>query len=310
MLKVNIHSYTYDEKQVLTNIKFNLKKGEHLSILGESGCGKSTLLHLIYGLLQLEKGTIYWGKNQILGPKNTLIPGEKFMKLVAQEFNIMPFITVEENIYSHLTKLDEAVDQLRVKDLLQTVDLEEFGNTLVKNLSGGQKQRVALAKALAQKPNLLLLDEPFSSIDTIRKNKLRRLLYAYLKDNNISSITATHDSDEALAFSDKILLLKEGKNIAFGSPQDVYQNADSPYKKGFFGDVSILPKGLMSSAELLLLPQQLKISEEKTQLQVIIIHNYYKGSYYLIEAMWNEKTIFFNTSEAIPINKKVFLKLI
>ena len=191
--------------------------------MGESGCGKSTLLHLIYGLLNLDQGSIYWGSKKLMGPKANLVPGELFIKLVSQEFNLMPFISVAENIASHLSRMDAQLDDNRVDELLSVVDLKAFKGTLVKNLSGGQKQRVVLAKALANKPELLLLDEPFSNIDARRKNKLRRDLYAYLRLNNISCITATHDSEEALGFSDEIIILQDGTTLAQGTPRALFK---------------------------------------------------------------------------------------
>ena len=304
MLTVDIKSFFYSEEQIiLKKILFNLKKGEHLAILGESGCGKSTLLHLIYGLLHLESGSISWNNKQLLGPKHKLIPGEDFIKLVAQEFNIMPFATVSENIASHLTKLDEEKDEKRIAELLQVVDLKVYANTLVKNLSGGQKQRVALAKALANEPELLLLDEPFSNIDVFRKNKIRRDLYSYLKKNNVSCITSTHDSEEALAFSDNLLLIKDGSIEAYGPPEEVFKGANTEYQLGFFGDVSVLPSNLFSSKcpseEIILLPHQLRISDNNTALKATVKKSYFRGSHYLIHSIWNNQDVFFENSEKL-----------
>lgn len=174
MLELDIRSFRYAEKEILKELSFSLEQGEHLVILGESGGGKSTLLHLIYGLLPLDMGTVKWQNKPLLGPGHHLIPGEKFIKLVAQDFNVMPFTSVSENIATHLSKLDEEADKVRISELLKVVDLYDYKDTLVKNLSGGQKQRVAIATALANAPQLLLLDEPFSNIDTFRKNSLRR----------------------------------------------------------------------------------------------------------------------------------------
>jgi ABC-type Fe3+/spermidine/putrescine transport system ATPase subunit len=313
MLKVEIDSFSYSEKTILKNIHFTFKPGEHLSILGESGCGKSTLLHLIYGLLHLENGAIFYNEKKLLGPTKTLIPGETFMKLVAQEFNIMPFTTVAENLGSHLSRLDEEKDEKRIDELLEVVEMKAFKNTLVKNLSGGQKQRVALAKALANEPEILLLDEPFSNIDVFRKNKLQRKIFNYLKENNISCITATHDSEEALAFSDQILMLKDGSKEMFGTPQFIYKNVATEYQAGFFGEANVLPKKLFSSEEtsekMVVFPHQLEISDEKTALEVIVKKSYFKGTHFLVEATFKDETIFFNSSISLKKGKLCSLKI-
>lgn len=313
MLEVEIDSFSYGDKTILSNINFDLKSGEHLSILGESGCGKSTLLHLIYGLLHLENGKISYKGRKLLGPTHTLIPGEDFMKLVAQEFNIMPFTTVAENIGAHLSRMDEKKEAERIDSLLKVVDMENFKNTLVKNLSGGQKQRVALAKALANEPEILLLDEPFSNVDTFRKNNLRRKLFKYLKDNNISCISATHDSEEALAFSDAILILKNGKQELFGSPQKVYQEISDEYQASFFGEANVLPKSLFSnqksSENIVFFPHQLELSKNSTGLRVSIIANFFKGSHYLVQGIWNEKDIFFQNSKPLEIHSLHYINL-
>jgi len=307
MLALKITSFAYDEQEVLRNIAFQLDQGEHLAVLGESGCGKSTLLHIIYGLLDLEHGTLHWKDKALLGPKHNLIPGQSFMKLVSQEFNVMPFISVSENIATHLNRLDLEKDTMRVEELLKVVDLVEFAHTKVKNLSGGQKQRVALAKALAKKPELLLLDEPFSNIDTFRKNKLRRNLYHYLKEQNITCITATHDSEEALAFSDRMLLMKEGLPVSFGTPETVYGNISTPYQAGFFGEINEIPAGIFSSEALVLLPHQLSISEEKTKLTAKVIQSYFKGSHYLIHARHEEVELYFNHPTQLIKAQNIFL---
>lgn len=290
-----------------------MESGEHLSVLGESGCGKSTLLHIIYGLLHLEDGEIFFNDKKLLGPTQTLIPGEEFMKLVAQEFNIMPFTTVAENLGTYLSRQDEEKDNKRITELLKVVDLEAFKDTLVKNLSGGQKQRVALAKALANEPKILLLDEPFSNIDSFRKNHLRRKLFKYLKENNISCITATHDSEEALAFSDKILMLKDGKKEMLGPAEKIYHNVSNPYQASFFGESNFLPKELFyktdSRENLLLFPHQLEISEQETRCEVIIKDNYFKGSHYLIKGIWNNQEIYFQNKVKLERGCTRWLKI-
>ncbi|MCH9661225.1 MAG: ABC transporter ATP-binding protein [Bacteroidetes bacterium] len=308
MLQTTITSFSYSEKEILKDLSFQLKKGEHLVILGESGCGKSTLLHIIYGLLHLEHGHIFWNEKKLLGPRHNLVPGEPFIKLVAQEFNVMPFISVSENIATHLSRLDLDKDADRVSELLEVVDLVSFKDEIVKNLSGGQKQRVALAKALAKEPELLLLDEPFSNIDSFRKNKLRRNLFRYLKKNKISCITATHDSEEALAFSDTVLMLQNGKKTLYGVVQEVYQNIKTPYQASFFGDVTMLPAGILSKKKAVLLPHQLMVSQTITSLEVTVLQSYFKGSHYLIEAEFTKGLCFFNHPTKLAKGHSYFLK--
>lgn len=311
MLKVSIPSFKYRTDEILSAIAFTVQPGEHLAVLGESGCGKSTLLHLIYGLLPLKEGAIYWKNERVKGPQETLIPGHRTMKLVAQELNIQPFATVIENIKDHLTGNDER-EQGTIEELLQVVGLEPFGNTLVKQLSGGQKQRVALAKALANAPELLLLDEPFSSIDTFRKNTLRRQVYRYLKKQGISCITATHDAEEALMYADQILMLRQGTIECMGTPRAIFNTANTPYQIGFFGEVTLLPNHLFEENEKgtrPLLPHQLKVCDRKTSLQVSVVASYFKGSHYLIYGKWDGLSVFFIHDNPLKINEKVYLSL-
>lgn len=314
MLTIHIDSFSYSTKTILKNIAFSAEPGEHISILGESGSGKSTLLHLIYGLLHLEEGHIQYNGKKLLGPKKALIPGEPFMKLVAQEFNIMPYSTVRDNVYSHLSGIDQAEDERRIDELLKIVGLSHYKNTLVKLLSGGQKQRVALAKALADEPEILLLDEPFSNVDAFRKNELRRLLFRYLKLKNITCISATHDSEEALAFSDRILMLKEGEQIRFENPEILYQSVEDTYQAGFFGEAACIPTHLFdttnSEGNKVVYASQLAISEDETAMQVEVKRIYFQGSYYLIQSDWDGKEIFFHHKIKLETGRKYFLTLL
>ncbi len=307
MLEVTLSSFSYAETEILKDVSFALQKGEHLAVLGESGCGKSTLLHIIYGLLHVEHGSLTWDSKPLLGPRHNLVPGEPFMKLVAQELNVMPFTTVAENLATHLSRLNEKDDASRVSELLEVVDLVEHAGRKVKDLSGGQKQRVALAKALAKEPELLLLDEPFSHIDSFRKNKLRRVLFNYLKEKNIACITATHDSEEALAFSDKLLVLHRGKTAAYGNPEEVYTSLSSPYLAGFFGEINSIPAGVLSKELHILLPHQLKLSSKETKLKGEVIKNYFKGNHYLIQLKSEYGSLFFESAEKLPLGSKVYL---
>ena len=310
MLKVENISFGYTSKEVLKNISFTANKGNYIAIVGESGCGKSTLLELIYGLLEPKIGEISWNKNKLLGPSHYLIPGHSFMKYLPQDFDLMPYISVEENIGKNISSLNSNKFN-RIKELLEVVDMSEFLKTKVKNLSGGQKQRVAIAKVLAKEPEILLLDEPFSHIDNFRKNNLRRGLFTYLKAKKVLCIVATHDTTDALSFADKILVLRNGRLIAKGTPEMLYNNIKSNYIASFFNEINAIPLNEIdttttSRRKILAYPNQLKITK-KQGIKATIIASYFKGSYYLIEAKLKKTTIFFEHSSKLKTKQMVYL---
>lgn len=314
MLQVSNVSFSYQDKQVLSNISFAVNKGQHLAIMGESGSGKSTLLKAIFGQLHLNSGHITWKDNPLLGPLYNLIPGASFMKYVSQDFDLMPFTTVAENIGEHLSVFERDTHAARIAELLQVIGLEAYAKEKVKNLSGGQKQRVALARALAQEPELLLLDEPFSNIDQFKKNELRYRLFPYLKEKGITILTATHDSEEVLPFADTVLVLRNGQLEDFQTLHKLYKNPKNKYVASLFGVVNELPLQLLKEyAELdtsiLVYPHEFEISN-KSGLEVQVTNRHFKGNHYLIEAVSeNGHSIFFEHKVALQPDIKVFLNV-
>tara|TARA_B110000967_G_scaffold166843_1_gene175083 strand:+ start:3727 stop:4671 length:945 start_codon:yes stop_codon:yes gene_type:complete len=298
MLQVNNITFGYSKKKiVLKKFNFTLEKGEHLCVMGESGCGKSTLLKAIYGLLDLKKGTIFWNEQQVLGPKSHLVPGMDFFKYVAQDFDLMPYISVSENIKKFLSRFYPEESEKRTQELLQVIEMSAFANTKVKNLSGGQKQRVAIARALANEPELILLDEPFGQIDNFKKNSLRRNIFRYLKEKNIACIVATHDKNDALSFADTLVIIRDQTIIANDDPKKIYQNPKEKYIAALFDDVNEIK---INDTEYLLYPHQLKIIKDsediagRIKVKATILNSYFKGSYWLIEAEFEEQTVFLN----------------
>ena len=305
MLSVSNIFFSYNSDVTLNDLTFLVKKGQHVSVLGESGSGKSTLLKLIYGLYDVDKGEVFWNETAILGPKYNLVPGMSFMKYLAQDFDLMPFITVSENIGKYLSNFYPEKKQERIKELLRLVEMTEFSNTKVKYLSGGQMQRVAIAKVLALEPEILLLDEPFSHIDNSRKNSLRRSVFNYAKKNKITCIVATHDMDDALAFSDKIIILKNGELIEENSPEMVYSNPGSYYVASLFGEVNEIK---INSVSHFIYPHELKV-DSNFDFEVCVKRSYFKGSHFLIEAEINERAVFFDHKFSIKTDSVVGLKI-
>ena len=303
MLQVNQLSFSYQSEKTLNSIQFNLERGKHLAIIGESGCGKSTLLKLIYGLHDVDEGSIYWEDTEVLGPKYNLIPGMDFMKYLAQDFDLMPFITVAENVGKFLSNIYPEKKQVRINELLEVVEMIDFANVKAKYLSGGQMQRVALARVLALEPEVLLLDEPFSHIDNFRKNSLRRKIFSYLKDKGITTIIATHDSTDVLSFADEVLVMQQGIVVAHERPKDIFEQPKNKYIASLFDDVNELET--LSGIELVY-PHQLKVVLN-SDLKVQVKKSYYRGNYFLIESYQNENQIFFLHPTEINTNEYVFL---
>ena len=304
MLKVQNISFSYQEKLTVTTISFELGRGKNFAVIGESGCGKSTLLKLIYGLYDLENGQIFWNNQEVLGPKYNLIPGMDFMKYLAQDFDLMPFISVSENVGKYLSNCSPEKKKERITELLEIVEMTDYANVKAKNLSGGQMQRVALARVLALEPEVLLFDEPFSHIDNFRKNSLRRKLFGYLKEKQITTIFATHDSSDVLSFADAVLVLKDGKIIEEGNPKTIYDNPKNKYIASLFGDVNEIE---IDGKTVLIYPNQLVIAE-KSNLKVEVMNSYFLGNHYLIETIHNNGKIFFESENEVPIGSEIHLK--
>lgn len=306
MLKVQSVRFSYLNTVVINSLTFSLSKGKSMAIIGESGCGKSTLLKLIYGLHDVDEGQIFWDDIAVQGPKFHLIPGMPFMKYLAQDFDLMPFITVAENVGKYLSNFFPEEKQTRIAELLEIVEMTEYANVKAKLLSGGQMQRVALARVLALEPEVLLLDEPFSHIDNFRKNSLRRKLFSYLKQKNITCIVATHDSTDVLAFADEVLIVKDGNIIEKGNPKEIYNHPKNKYIASLFGDVNAI---VINGKNHLVYPHQLKVSE-KSELKVNVIHSYFRGNHYLIEAMYENQSVFFENVMDIEMGKELYLEII
>ncbi|KAA5827507.1 ABC transporter ATP-binding protein [Algibacter amylolyticus] len=302
MLHVKNLTFSYNKTPVLKAISFDALQGEHVAIIGESGSGKSTLLKVLYGEYDLDEGHVFWNDEEILGPKYNLVVGYDFMKYVAQEFDLMPFITVEENIGKFLSRFYPEEKQRRTDELLEVVELTKFAKTKVKTLSGGQKQRVALARALAKQPEIILLDEPFSHIDNFKKQSLRRSVFKYLKENNITCVVATHDKEDVLGFADRMIVLNDHKIAVNDYPETLFKNPKTPLIASFFGEFNVLNNKIIYAHQLRVV--------DKSDLKSTVKRSFFKGHYYLIEAELNGKHVFFEYSKQVSVGSTLFLKII
>lgn len=313
MLRIDHVSFGYDKTPVLEDIDLTVQKGEHVSVIGESGCGKSTLLKIIYGLLHVDVGEVYWDDTPILGPNYNLVPGEPYMKYLSQDFDLMPFTKVEENVGQFLSVFEPERLRKRTEELLEMIELTEFAKVKVKYLSGGQQQRVALARVLAERPKVLLLDEPFSHIDNFRKNSLRRNLFGYLKEKGVTVITATHDHHDMLPFADTVVVLKDGGIIAKDTPKNLFEHPKDLYIAGLFGEANKIPINIVKSyadtkRKIIVYAHEFRVSE-KSGLEVEVKRSFYQGGHYMIEGIYEGQRIYFNHHSALDPQRKVFLNV-
>jgi len=231
-------SKSFKGKKIIDNLNFIIGKGEFITLLGPSGCGKSTLLRCIAGLEQIDGGEIYIDGKEVsrVGPKS------RGIGMVFQSYALFPNMTVRENIGFGLKmkRLNESLLREKVDRMMELVDIADKAESHIHELSGGQQQRVALARALAVEPKILLLDEPLSALDAKIRKSLRLQLRTIQKQLKITTIFVTHDQEEALTMSDRVIVLDKGGISQMGTPADIYSLPKNEFVAGFIGNYNIL----------------------------------------------------------------------
>lgn len=230
MINVSNLSFSYGDKQILSNINFQIVKGECMALMGASGCGKSTLLDCLGGFLSPSMGKIEVHGNVLFSSSVDLLAEKRGIGLVFQGAHLFPNMTVAQNICFGLKKFDRE----EASKWLVFCELEGFEDKYPSELSGGEQQRVAIARTLAPKPNFICMDEPYSGLDSELKNSLRLKVKAYLKDHDISCLLVTHQLDEALVMGDSLYLLKESQLVNYGATKDFQLAKIDPENRPFF----------------------------------------------------------------------------
>lgn len=229
MLELKNVKKSYDNVTILKDINLEIEDGEIVSILGPSGCGKTTLLNLILGITDVDSGKIIFN-----GTDLTNVPMEKRgFNIVFQDYALFPNLNVYQNITYGLRNKPGISTKNEVEDMIHLLGLEEHLQKRIDQLSGGQKQRVALARTMVMKPKILLLDEPLSALDGVIKESIKDRIKTIAKEFNLTTIIVTHDPEEALTLSDRVMIVNEGKIAQYGRPEEIIETPRDNFVKKF-----------------------------------------------------------------------------
>ncbi|MEE6452004.1 ABC transporter ATP-binding protein [Gottfriedia acidiceleris] len=245
----------YSENNVISPLSLEIYSGEFLTILGPSGCGKTTLLRMIAGFEEPSSGVIKLNGEAI----NSLPPYKRDMNLVFQHYALFPHMNVERNIQFGLKMKGISLQEqkVRAEEAMRLTQLTEFRNRKPSQLSGGQQQRVAIARAIVNNPKVLLLDEPLGALDFKLRKDLQRELKNLQRELGITFIYVTHDQEEAMSMSDRIVVMNNGKIEQIGTPKEIYQNPASKFVATFIGENNFFDKGVK---EIAVRPENIKVS--------------------------------------------------
>ena len=300
IIKLENISKSFGEEDILENFSVEIARHEFVTILGPSGCGKTTTLRLIGGFERPDSGRILFDGEDITG----LPPYKRRLNTVFQKYALFPHMNVFDNVAFGLSikKMDKKVIRQKVGDILELVNLKGFENRNISSLSGGQQQRIAIARALVNEPEVLLLDEPLGALDLKLRQEMQLELKKIQSELGITFIYVTHDQEEALTMSDEIIVMQNGKIQQKGSPVDIYNEPENAFVAGFIGESNIID-GIMKKdllvhfagqdfvcldsgfdenelVDVVIRPEDIKFDKEKGRIPGVVQSVVFKGVHY------------------------------
>ncbi|GAB3031935.1 ABC transporter ATP-binding protein [Spirosoma pulveris] len=296
MLTATKLSKVYSNVTAVRNVSLSLEPGQIMALVGASGSGKSTLLNLLAGMADPDTGMVSLDGERVAGPSDVLVPGHKDIRLVHQEYQLMPNVSVRENIRYALRFFEKSYRDFRVDELLRLCRLTEVQDRVPRQISGGEKQRTAIARAIADRPAVLLLDEPFSHLDLPNRLIVRDLLFDMVREGAgngraTSCLIVTHDATDALSIADSLGIMRDGRLIQLGSPTVVYHQPQTAYAARMTGPVNIikarylpllgLPEPTSPNELICLRPEQIRLTEGGAVGTIRAV--FFKGSHYELE---------------------------
>jgi iron(III) transport system ATP-binding protein len=231
---------SFGATRAVAGVTLDVERGELMAVLGPSGCGKTTLLRLIAGFEAPDGGSVEVGDETVAGPGRLTPPERRRVGMVFQDYALFPHLTVEANVAFGLSRRAREERDSLTRRTLELVGLQHKARRYPHELSGGERQRVALARALAPEPEVVLLDEPFSNLDATLRADLRREVELILRDAEATALLVTHDQEEALSLADRLAVMREGRIVQVGAPEEVYGRPASRWAAQFVGEVNVL----------------------------------------------------------------------
>ena len=333
-LEVKQLDFSYGRNQILFEFDFSLEESQIGCLLGPSGCGKTTVLRAIAGFENPTKGEIVLNGNKLNGSKIFVEPEKRQIGMVFQDIALFPHLSVESNIQFGIRTLTQTQRDKRSNELLDLVGMSQFKKTYPHELSGGQQQRIALARAMAPKPSLLLMDEPLSSLDEELREQLAREIRLILQQEKISAILVTHDQNEAFAVGDHICVMHQGRVQQNDSAYNLYHRPLNRFVAEFIGEGALLPgvvadedtistdlgeiKGNLpesfkhqDNVDVLIRPENVILGDDKEN-KAVITERYFRGSGYLYSLKTSggvELLSLIPGSEALQIDQSISVRL-
>lgn len=303
LLKINHLHKSFEGVKAVNDISITLEKGKILAILGESGSGKTTLLHLIAALYEPDAGTLTLDDKRITPPSEKLIAGHPDIKLVRQDYGLFPNMSIRENIAYELRYYEENYRNRRVDKLLEISGLEKVQHHLPRQVSGGEQQRATIVKAIAEEPKFLLLDEPFSHLDSVNKRRLKNEVLNLIKAEEVSCIFVTHDVADAYGMADELLIMQNGNALQLGSPEEIYRNPINQYVADITGEVS-----MEDESKGFIRPEQIRISPN-AKLRGMVQSVKFLGAYYEVKLNVENQSIKMYSFDKIRVGEEIGIEI-
>ncbi|RRB06875.1 ABC transporter ATP-binding protein [Larkinella rosea] len=302
---------SFGDVTAVRGVSLVIKPGEIVGLVGASGSGKSTMLNLLAGLVDATEGTVKLNGERVKGPSEQLVPGHPHIKLVHQEYQLMPNVSIRENIAYSLRFYEKRYQDYRIDQLIGLCRLEAVQHRLPRQVSGGEKQRTAIARAIAEKPAVLLLDEPFSHLDLPNRELIRGMLLDLVRHEKTACLFVTHDSTDALSIPSRIGILQDGHLVQLGAPMDVYRRPYNAYVAQMTGPANLIRAkhlplmgiihAYQPNALACVRPEQIRLSD-RGRFGGTVRNVFFKGAFIEVEVEMNR---FVNLTFLAPSSEKI-----